>query len=48
MAADTGATGVIIVGGGYSGTMLAAELARRNIRATLVERSGREGRGTAY
>jgi uncharacterized NAD(P)/FAD-binding protein YdhS len=48
MAADTGVTGVIIVGGGYSGTMLAAELARRNIPSTLVERSGREGRGTAY
>lgn len=43
-----GSTGVIIVGGGFSGTMLAAELARRSVSATLVERSGREGRGTAY
>ena len=48
MAPDTIAADVVIVGGGFSGTMLAAELARRGIRATLVERSGREGRGTAY
>lgn len=48
MASDTGAADVIIVGGGYSGTMLAAELARRNIGSILIERSGREGRGTAY
>jgi uncharacterized NAD(P)/FAD-binding protein YdhS len=48
MAPDAEAAEVIIVGGGYSGTMLAAELSRRNIPATLVERSGREGRGTAY
>jgi uncharacterized NAD(P)/FAD-binding protein YdhS len=48
MARDAGSAHVVIVGGGFSGTMLAAELARRNVRATLVERSGREGRGTAY
>ena len=48
MPAETCASDVIIVGGGFSGTMLAAELARRGVRATLVERSGREGRGTAY
>ncbi len=48
MAPETSAADVVIVGGGFSGTTLAAELARRGIRATLVERSGREGRGTAY
>jgi uncharacterized NAD(P)/FAD-binding protein YdhS len=48
MADNIGPADVAIVGGGYSGTMLAAELARRNIRSILVERSGREGRGTAY
>ena len=48
MAPDTGPADVVIVGGGFSGTMLAAELARRGVRATLIERSGREGRGTAY
>lgn len=37
-----------IVGGGFSGTMLAAELARRGIPSTLVEGSGRAGLGTAY
>ena len=39
---------VVIVGGGYSGTMIAAELARRGIASVLVDGSGREGRGTAY
>jgi uncharacterized NAD(P)/FAD-binding protein YdhS len=48
MAGETGAADALIVGGGYSGTMLAAELARRGVRAILVERNGREGRGTAY
>ena len=32
MAPDTGQADVVIVGGGYSGTMLAAELARRGYR----------------
>ena len=40
--------GVIVVGGGFSGTMVAAELARRGVRSVLVDGSGREGRGTAY
>jgi uncharacterized NAD(P)/FAD-binding protein YdhS len=40
--------GAVIVGGGYSGTMIAAELARRGIACTIVDGSGREGRGTAY
>jgi uncharacterized NAD(P)/FAD-binding protein YdhS len=39
---------VVIVGGGFSGTMVAAELARRGISSILVEGSGREGLGTAY
>ncbi len=39
---------VAIVGGGFSGTMLAAELARRGVRSLLFEGAGREGRGTAY
>ena len=38
----------VIIGGGFSGTMVAAELARRGIRSVLVDNSGREGRGTAY
>ena len=40
--------GAVIVGGGYSGTMIAAELARRGIACTIVDGSRREGRGTAY
>ena len=39
---------VLIIGGGYSGTMVAAELARRGVNSVLVDGSGREGRGTAY
>ena len=39
---------VVIIGGGYSGTMVAAELARRGIDAALVEGRNRAGRGTAY
>jgi len=47
MEADRSAD-VIVVGGGFSGTMLAAELARRGIDSTLIEGRGRPGRGTAY
>ena len=47
MEADRSAD-VIVVGGGFSGTMLAAELARRGIGSTLIEGRGRPGRGTAY
>ena len=39
---------VVIVGGGFSGTMLAAELARRGICSTVIDGSGRAGRGTAF
>ena len=39
---------VAIIGGGYSGTILAAMLARRGISAALVDGSGKMGRGQAY
>ena len=39
---------VTIIGGGYSGTILAAQLARRDISSALVDGSGRIGRGVAY
>lgn len=39
---------VAIVGGGYSGTILAAELARRGIASVLIDGSGRAGKGVAY
>ncbi|QIL02297.1 NAD(P)-binding protein [Sphingomonas sinipercae] len=39
---------VVIVGGGFSGTILAAQLARRGIRSVIVEATDRAGRGTAY
>src|SRR5688572_6192275 len=42
------AAAVAIVGAGFSGTILAAELARRGVRSLLFEGAAREGRGTAY
>jgi len=39
---------VAIIGGGFSGTMTAANLARRGIRSILVEANGRAGLGAAY
>jgi uncharacterized NAD(P)/FAD-binding protein YdhS len=39
---------VAIVGGGASGTILAAQLARRGISSALIDGSGRMGRGVAY
>ena len=39
---------VAIVGGGASGTILAAQLARRGIQSALIDGSGRMGRGVAY
>jgi uncharacterized NAD(P)/FAD-binding protein YdhS len=39
---------VAIVGGGASGTILAAQLARRGIESALIDGSGRAGKGVAY
>ncbi|HZB68784.1 MAG TPA: FAD/NAD(P)-binding protein, partial [Sphingomicrobium sp.] len=39
---------VAIVGGGFSGTMLAAQLARRGVGSLLIEGGGRTGHGVAY
>src|SRR5215210_6085789 len=39
---------VAIVGGGFSGTIVAAQLARRGIGSVLIDGSGRMGRGVAY
>ncbi|MFL6721047.1 MAG: FAD/NAD(P)-binding protein [Sphingomonas sp.] len=39
---------VAIIGGGASGTILAAQLARRGVRSMLIDGSGRIGRGVAY
>jgi uncharacterized NAD(P)/FAD-binding protein YdhS len=41
-------TAVAIVGGGFSGTILAAQLAQRGIESVLIDGSGRMGRGIAY
>jgi uncharacterized NAD(P)/FAD-binding protein YdhS len=39
---------VAIVGGGFSGTMVAAQLARKGIGSVLIDGSGRAGHGVAY
>ena len=39
---------VAIVGGGFSGTILAAQLARRGVDSILIDGSGRVGKGVAY
>lgn len=39
---------VAIVGGGYSGTLLAIHLLRQSVRVTLVERGPQMARGVAY
>lgn len=39
---------VAIVGAGFSGTMAAAQLARRGIGSMLIEGGGRAGQGAAY
>src|SRR5215210_5964080 len=48
MRPDRSRAPVAIVGGGFSGTMLAAQLARRAIPSLLIEGGGRAGLGTAY
>ena len=48
MKSDPAAADVVIIGGGYSGTMLAAQLAQRGLTATSIEGRGRAGRGTAF
>ena len=39
---------VAIIGGGFSGSMLAARLAEAGVRSTLIERTGGFGPGLAY
>jgi uncharacterized NAD(P)/FAD-binding protein YdhS len=39
---------VAIIGGGFSGTILAAQLAKRGIDCALIDGSGRIGKGVAY
>lgn len=39
---------VAIVGGGFSGTMVAANLARKGIDSVVIESAGRAGQGVAY
>src|SRR5215213_3316494 len=39
---------VAIIGGGFSGTMVAAQLARRGIASAVIDGSGRAGVGVAY
>lgn len=48
MKSDPAAPDVIIVGGGFSGTMAAAELTKRGLRSVMIEGGDRTGRGTAY
>lgn len=48
MKSDCTRADVVIVGGGFSGTMLAAQLARRGLSAIIVEGADRAGRGTAF
>jgi len=45
---ETGPVPVAIVGGGFSGTMTALQLARRGVAAVLIDGSGRAGKGVAY
>jgi uncharacterized NAD(P)/FAD-binding protein YdhS len=47
MKSDAGAD-VVVVGGGFSGTMAAAHLTRAGLSVVLVEGGGRPGNGVAY
>lgn len=42
------ASHVVVIGGGYSGTLQAIQLLDRGARVTLIERGDRLGRGVAY
>ncbi|MBA3668049.1 MAG: FAD/NAD(P)-binding protein [Sphingomonas sp.] len=48
MKSDGDAADAVIVGGGFSGTMAAAQLARRGLSSVLIDGSGRAGKGVAY
>ena len=48
MRSDAAGLPVVIVGGGFSGTMTAVQLARRGVRSVLLDGSGRMHRGVAY
>jgi uncharacterized NAD(P)/FAD-binding protein YdhS len=39
---------VAVIGGGFSGTMVAVQLARKGVDAVLIDGSGRAGLGVAY
>ena len=39
---------VAVIGGGFSGTMVAAQLARKGVDTVLIDGSGRAGLGVAY
>src|SRR5205085_10150882 len=41
-------THVAIIGGGFSGTIMAAQLARRGRSSVLIDGSGTVGKGVAY
>lgn len=45
---EVGADQIVIVGGGFSGAMLAARLAERGQRSTVIGRDDRFGLGVAY
>jgi uncharacterized NAD(P)/FAD-binding protein YdhS len=50
MKSDDGIRSVdaVVIGGGFSGTTLAAQLQRRGLTPVIIEGSGRAGRGTAF
>lgn len=48
MKSDIGRPPVVIVGGGFSGSMTAVQLARRGLPSVLIDGSGRMNRGVAY